>query len=244
MQNFFKETVKTRRKVTRYGLQAPARCLVVSLSYASAAKPPLPAATQEDIYHREVSTSLNLQLLLYFGFWFKVFFALTLLAAAWYKSRWIEKVPLAIAVLLLEFAFVFLLEPFRYFLGYRGNLSENVPHLFLFLILTVFPGILIEIFLLIAPDVLPELGADAECHPRCVLSLEKALVYVDVVFLCLQFLFGVGALRALIAKNTTEFYLMQDENVMAAFAEGGGGGGGNNSPTARLRRAFSSSGGS
>ncbi|CAD7922613.1 unnamed protein product [Amoebophrya sp. A120] len=141
-------------------------------------------------------------------------------------------------VFFLHTAFVFFLEPFRYYLGYRGNLSENVPHLFLFLILTVFPGMILEIFLLLSPDLLPEVGPNSKCHPRCMLPLEKALLYVDLgLFLVLQFCFGVNALRALIAKNTTEFYLMQDEQVASAFisAEGGGSG----SPTARLRRAFS-----
>ena len=62
----------------------------------TAAPPPAdaPAASlnkfRDDIYHREVTTSLHLQLLLYFGGYFKCFFAVTIILTGWYKSRWID----------------------------------------------------------------------------------------------------------------------------------------------------------
>ncbi|CAD7931456.1 unnamed protein product [Amoebophrya sp. A25] len=191
---------------------------------------------RDDIYHREVSTSLHLQLLLYFGFWFKCFAAVTLLLAGWYKSRWTSREGLAIAVYLLSLVYALIFEPARYYLGYRGNLTENVPNLLLFLILSIFPSFIVLFFLLIAPDVLPELGPSGKCHPRCVLPVEKAIYYVDVAFSTLQIVFGVNALQRLIAKNTTEFYLQQDEQVASAFADATQSH--TFSPSARLRRAF------
>lgn len=168
---------------------------------------------REGIWHTDVCTGVHLQMQLYFGGIFKAVMCVCYTFCGYYKSHWVTE-PWVYVFFALGIAHCFFFEPFRYYLGYRGNLNENVPHLFLFVILSLFPGLCTVSVLLIAPVAVKAM----QCH-RCVLPLEKALVYVDFCFVLAQLGFGAAQLRRLIAKNTTEFYLMQDSNIAGSFKD-------------------------
>lgn len=87
----------------------------------------------------EPCTSVHLQLLLYFGALFNGFEAVCFLFSLYYKSHWVSD-PVVYTFAVLGLVHCFFFEPFRYYLGFRGNLNEYVPHLFLFIVLSIFPS--------------------------------------------------------------------------------------------------------
>jgi len=70
-------------------------------------------------------------------------------------------------------------EPFRLFFGYSGNLHEKVPQLFAFVLLSVFPQMVMDF----------------------------ALNLLMLLFLIPEVIFGIRTLKVMIRIQATKFYL-------------------------------------
>ena len=175
---------------------------------------PLPSDSQTSLSNQKIrtpssshfQTSLPLQLTLYFGVLYTTLMAITFPPVIYYKLHFEISDSLVYLHASLAILHVLILEPFRYYLGYRGNLRENVPDLFLFLILTVFPALVLAVAMIALPGLL----SDTKCGGRaCIQPVERAMFLLDAPLVVLQLFFGIGGLRRLIAKNTQEFYLKE-----------------------------------
>jgi len=82
-------------------------------------------------------------------------------------------------------------EPFRLFFGYSGNLHEKVPQLFAFVLLSVFPQMVMVIYLLAIHQ----------------FALDFALNLLMLLFLIPEVIFGIRTLKVMIRIQATKFYL-------------------------------------
>eukprot|EP00927_Polykrikos_kofoidii_P011949 TRINITY_DN15124_c0_g1_i1.p1 TRINITY_DN15124_c0_g1~~TRINITY_DN15124_c0_g1_i1.p1 ORF type:complete len:244 (-),score=33.37 TRINITY_DN15124_c0_g1_i1:333-1064(-) len=157
---------------------------------------------------RELVCCVRLQLLLYFSVWYDVLFALIHFVVAWYKWRFI-KGPVVVTTFFLNLSLCAVLEPFRLYLGYAGNLFERVPELFLFNIFCIVPclGLLGTNFALVIvlPDMQPAQCSLVPDKP-CVLPIEKACWGFQIIMVFAEFVFGIRALKRLIREQSARFF--------------------------------------
>merc|ERR1712154_352941 len=87
------------------------------------------------------------------------------------------------------------IEASRVYLGYAGNLCEQVPHLFGFLFLSIFPqSILIVLIIALQWN-----------HSQNLITFFMNII--QILFICSQLLFGYGAIRNVIRAQTQKFKL-------------------------------------
>eukprot|EP00933_Yihiella_yeosuensis_P032578 TRINITY_DN26199_c1_g1_i1.p1 TRINITY_DN26199_c1_g1~~TRINITY_DN26199_c1_g1_i1.p1 ORF type:complete len:248 (-),score=21.42 TRINITY_DN26199_c1_g1_i1:103-846(-) len=160
------------------------------------------------VVDRPIICCVRLQVLLYYSFWFDILFAFLQVLAGWAKYRWIEGWTIW-SLFWANYIVCFCAEPCRLYLGYRGNLGERVPELFLF----VFICLSLMVFFvaqLALYEVLPWLQPP-DCTKvtarSCLLPLEKACWIVRLVFYLLELIFGIFALRRLIHEQSARFFV-------------------------------------
>ncbi|KAF4688396.1 hypothetical protein FOZ60_002862 [Perkinsus olseni] len=107
-------------------------------------------------------------------------------------------------VLLPMVIVVLALEGPRLALGYSGNLGERVPHLFLWLVISIFPLLVTLVAILVTRNQVQELTA-AAC-PSCLTSFEVVLICLEIALVCISVLVGIAVTRRLIAVKTFRFY--------------------------------------
>merc|ERR1711997_1180876 len=90
-------------------------------------------------------------------------------------------------------------ESSRIYLGYAGNLREQVPHLFGFLFLSVFPQTILIILII----------ALQWNNTENLLSF--VMNFIQILFICSQLLFGYIAIRNVIHAQTVKFKLKTKE---------------------------------
>mmetsp|Transcript_31914 Transcript_31914/g.69666 ORF Transcript_31914/g.69666 Transcript_31914/m.69666 type:complete len:215 (+) Transcript_31914:2-646(+) len=152
--------------------------------------------------------SLHLQMLLYFSSWYDVLFAAVHVLVGLFKWRWLKGAPI-IAVFGVNYLLCFMVEPFRLYLGYAGNLGERVPELFLFVFVSFF---LIAVWAgeFVVTRMLP-LFSPEECSlvpPQpCVMSVERASWLVRIILLLGELMLGMSALRRLIHEQSARFFV-------------------------------------
>jgi transmembrane protein 17 len=153
----------------------------------------------------DYSSSLPLQMLLYFNVcffpcWlFSLAFVLPVLALASSNQH----------VILMVFAFLFkaIIECVRLYLGYAGNLAERMPELTAFCLLTIIFQAPLSIFLLIY-----QLIATIEVQ----LALIFAVEILYLTFLVLEGVFGIYAVRIMVAAQSSRFHYRQFEEILSA----------------------------
>ncbi|KAK9816958.1 hypothetical protein WJX72_007457 [[Myrmecia] bisecta] len=144
--------------------------------------------------HRRVASHLMLQQLLYYN----NFYSLAWLAAT--AAQIIHKNGHGLAVNDTDYVrtalvcFWIIAEPFRLFIGYSGNLKENVPHLILFLVITLFPCAPVGVYML-----------KFQQHLR---PFDQAYNTVMVALLAAEFLAGIHAARHIARSQRRQFYLL------------------------------------
>mmetsp|Transcript_20031 Transcript_20031/g.63755 ORF Transcript_20031/g.63755 Transcript_20031/m.63755 type:complete len:147 (-) Transcript_20031:13-453(-) len=125
---------------------------------------------------RRVLTSLSLEVTLYFGGWYDIFYCLATLVVYIYKG---SELPYPDSNFRMEVAFLFLLalvEPCRLFLGSKGNKTER-PGPLIFCILLSAPVIALHIFYI--------------WGQTYVLKIDQVLSGIGLGFTCLQALIGI-----------------------------------------------------
>ena len=135
-------------------------------------------------------SSTPLQMILYYNVFFSVaYFLVNLLVLRW---KLLNEDGLMLEVFTpFLFALWALVEVYRLYLGYSGNLREQVPQLAGFLFISVFPQTVFVFFFLLIQK------------PR--LPLDEIAGYVLLVFIGLELLLGYWATQAIIQNKTARF---------------------------------------
>lgn len=136
-------------------------------------------------------------MLLYFNAMYSAVFAVFNLAIfVWKSSIWGP--PLIVSLLSPMFFCVWaFIEVIRLALGYYGNLSERVPWLVGFWILTLFPQPIAPLYFVLIQDLAGWFVMPLEV----ILSLLLALLYLSQLFV------AYSANRRLVAKAAADFHL-------------------------------------
>ncbi|CAF0980709.1 unnamed protein product [Rotaria magnacalcarata] len=161
--------------------------------------------SQEARIEIDYSSSLPLQMLLYFNVCFFPcwLFSLTFVLPVLTLNG--DNNP----IILMVFAFVFkaIIEFIRLYLGYTGNLAERMPELTAFCLLTIIFQIPLSIFLLIYPLIAP-------------LTVQLSLIFsveiIYIAFLVLEAVFGIYAVRIMVTAQSSRFHYRQFEEILAA----------------------------
>jgi len=162
-------------------------------------------------WESEFSSSSRLQVLLHFQWCYDLLFILCLVFIWWYKFRWIKDAPVFFLFFFTDLLICFVIEPARLYHGYCGNLTEQVPQLFLYLVLTFF-SIAILVFLLVLESV-----ADIVCPVEpCVLSIEYACWVLQLFLHILGLIEGYRAFNLSDTLQIQRFQLMDFQQAGAA----------------------------
>uniref|UniRef100_A0A0G4I9C5 Uncharacterized protein n=1 Tax=Chromera velia CCMP2878 TaxID=1169474 RepID=A0A0G4I9C5_9ALVE len=144
-------------------------------------------------------SSVLLQSLLFYDVLYKIPLFVIVIATAIWKYEVLPRDdyfatrgwrPSAVAIALLLAA----LEPLRLWIGYVGNLQEQVPQLFLYLMCSFFPSGAAVILLLLLPKF-------------NILDVERAAYCIQLFFYVTEALVGYRAVRLLIGSKTAKFFL-------------------------------------
>lgn len=154
----------------------------------------------------DYSSSLPLQMLLYFNVCFFPcwLFSLTFILPCLAPKSGTEPVIL----LVFAFAAKAIIEFVRLYLGYAGNLAERMPELTAFSLTTIIFQIPLSIFLLIYPLVREGIGVR--------MPLIAAVEIIYIVFLIFEGIFGVYAVRIMVAAQSSRFHYRQFEEILSA----------------------------
>ena len=153
-----------------------------------------------------VASSLPLQKLLYFNALFSLAFGASHAAsAAWKVLHARLASPLSALVLPLTVIVWAALEAVRLRYAFQGNLHEQVPALSAFWLLSVLPQ---------AP--LVGYMSVLSFEPRLRLQVDLLMGAGALLFIALELYFTFGTIRALIRKQTADFYLGCREDARAA----------------------------
>jgi transmembrane protein 17 len=137
-------------------------------------------------------SSLGLQMSLYYNSFLSVIFIIimgtcTVQKAALYK-RYVPVVAVGLYLVV---------EPYRLYFGFSGNLREKVPDLATYLLMTVFPQVPIVIYLGYLQSV---------TYP-----VDAIMGTLVLIFLIVQFYCGVKTMQRLIRMQTSQFLRSCDE---------------------------------
>ncbi|XP_062446393.1 transmembrane protein 17B-like [Rhea pennata] len=148
------------------------------------------------IYHpaREVLASLPLQMMLYFNVYYFPFWCL---AEGMMLQMKYSLLPRYYQLLLVAaFLILSLVEGFRLYLGYIGNLQEKVPELAGFLLLSFLIQLPLLLFLLMDNNIIR-------------LPLETAVHILYLAFLASEIPAAFFALKTMTKQLATQFHLQQ-----------------------------------
>jgi transmembrane protein 17 len=153
---------------------------------------------------REITSSLSLQILLYFNALSSAIYAIFSASLSVYKSNNLLSTNMGIGRYIAPFALVMWLitELPRLWFGYTGNLREKVPQLSAFQLLTIFPSLPAVVYLaLLQPVRFP---------------IETSLGLTIIFFEILELVVSYRALRRQIAIQTASFFRLVQEDPAEA----------------------------
>eukprot|EP00397_Hematodinium_sp_SG-2012_P049757 GEMP01057525.1.p2 GENE.GEMP01057525.1~~GEMP01057525.1.p2 ORF type:complete len:142 (+),score=25.88 GEMP01057525.1:243-668(+) len=131
----------------------------------------------------------------------------------WYKSPWISGAPTLLVFFFANVLLLFGFESARLYQGYAGNLQERVPQLFLYVLFT-FLSAMILVALIFLPWALSYEFPPNVCHKeRCILAIEYACWYVQLVLHGVGFCEGYVALKRSDALQIQRFNLVDFEEI-------------------------------
>ena len=152
--------------------------------------------------YESIVSSLPLQVSLYFHWRYSIifvgFYFVKWLSVKDFKSNNIMTsifVPIIISLWSL-------IEIARIYLGYAGNLREQVPHLFGFLFLTIFPQSILLILMMVL-----------QWNHQNYFVVDKVLSIFQVLFIIFQLLFGYISIKNVIHSQTMKFKLRMSQRA-------------------------------
>mmetsp|Transcript_5279 Transcript_5279/g.5778 ORF Transcript_5279/g.5778 Transcript_5279/m.5778 type:complete len:153 (+) Transcript_5279:74-532(+) len=137
-------------------------------------------------YTKPSLSSLPLQMLIYYNLLFSLIYLVLLGAGAIQKINSFNNFAQLIVLVVWIFT-----EPIRLYYGFTGNLKESVPHLSTYLLMTVFPQLPMVIYL--------------AYFQVLRLPIDAVVGSLMVIFLALQFYFGVTTIRTVMKNQTAQF---------------------------------------
>lgn len=148
----------------------------------------------------EVQSSLPLQLCLYFNVYFSPFWLLIHISTLCEKFLLLSQ--LYKILLLTVLAVVLPVEIARLYWGYVGNLTEKVPELAGFWLLTVFLQFPLHCFLLFHEG-------------KIIFPAERTIKILMMIFVILEIIFGYYAVKAIARHQSRKFqqHIMKLEDV-------------------------------
>jgi transmembrane protein 17 len=166
-----------------------------------------------------VASSLPLQKLLYYNYYYALAFGLSHIFFVVWKSLSLRLEPADAIALPVLVALWILFETLRLRLGYSGNLTEKVPEMAAFWLLTVLPQLPLTVFL-------------SFVQISALMPFDVALGIPMVLLQAAQLRPGLSTVRLFIRKQTADFYrvcqeeaLAKEENMLQHTGGGNGGGG-------------------
>jgi len=157
------------------------------------------------ITNTEVASSLPLQMCLYFNLHYSIFWGLLTLALMLFKENYLNVNTAYLILSPLLLSVWFLVEPFRIFFGYVGNLQEKVPQLTGFWLLTLIPQLPISFFFIVALP-LQWSGENAATKPMQ-LPFDRAGSIVMLIFNLSEAIVGYHALRRMVKSQVLKFHM-------------------------------------
>ncbi|CAM9761704.1 unnamed protein product [Laminaria digitata] len=158
-------------------------------------------------YASEISSSLSLQILIYYnGLLSAVYFFLEggLVIEKLHNYRF--ESSLQRTVLAPIFTVWAITEVQRFYLGYKGNIKEMVPHMCAFLLTTLFPQMFCLAFLAFFQE-----------HR---FPADPIIGSIHIGFLALELMVGYNGIKAIINKRTAQFFrVAQEEFLLRPEAE-------------------------
>jgi transmembrane protein 17 len=141
----------------------------------------------------EITSSVNFQMMMYFhAYFFAAFFVLSIFTSMW-RVQWHQLELWQEALHYLIFAIWSIAEAGRLYLGFVGNLAEKVPHMVGFMLISVFPQLLLMVyFQILQPNPTP---------------LDTALLQLQWTFYVAELLWGYKTVRKLLRLQSAKYYL-------------------------------------
>ena len=170
------------------------------------------------IQTEEVGSSLPLQMLIYFNGYYSIMFVVMSVFLTFHRLDTYMMDPFFRLLIPVVTVIWVICEPVRLYFGWSGNLTENVPGMSAFCLLTAFPVLPCTLFLAFGQAPF--------------LPFDTAVGVPMIVFLLLEFLVSAFSLRKLIEKQTAKFFqLLQEEDIggVGPGNDGGHAGGGESS---------------
>lgn len=157
-----------------------------------------------------VSSSLQLQKLLFYNFYFSIAYGACHLSSMAYKLIHFDGLAENIVILPGGIGAWIVLECARLRLAYLGNLNEQVPTLSAFWLLTILPQLPLVAWM-----------SFYQWETAMVLKLDNVVGAIMILILLLELYFGIGTVRTLIRNQTADFYhLVLQEARLQAVKEG------------------------
>lgn len=144
-----------------------------------------------DKKQQEIVSSLELQVSLYFHWRFSILWVVTHSILLYKKSNNITQFERLVTS--VTFVIWCIIEIFRIYLGYCGNLREQVPHLAGFFFLSLFPQFILMIIFLILPNYSNQT------------SLEIVFLSFQIAFFIFELIFGYLTTKNVIRVKTLRF---------------------------------------
>eukprot|EP01084_Bolivina_argentea_P154356 269091_1 len=150
--------------------------------------------------YEEIISSLPLQISLYFHWRYSIvyviFFVIKYIVV---KDNYNDLISIFIPIIVSLWSIV---EASRIYLGYAGNLCEQVPHLFGFLFLTIFPQSVLIILLMVL-----------QWNRTNYWAIDKALNIFQILFIISQLIFGYISIKNVIHAQTLKFKLKMSQRA-------------------------------
>ncbi|KAG5178840.1 hypothetical protein JKP88DRAFT_153784, partial [Tribonema minus] len=146
-------------------------------------------------YQSETSSSLPAQVLMYFNVMFSIiYFIMEGSLVIMKMSQYVFDSPLQRIVCAPAFMIWALVEVFRLYFGYSGNIEEMVPQMTAFVLMTVFPQSLVVLYL--------------TTFQEFVFPADAAMGGTMLALLAAETVAGAGAVRSIARKRTAQFHRM------------------------------------
>lgn len=147
------------------------------------------------VVEADVSSSLPLQVFLFYNWYYSLLMFVILICTNSYKQITIKS-----SYSFIHFIFVILwgiCEWIRLYYGFIGNIRENFPELIAFLVMTV---------VFSAPLIAYQFLAIQVRFP-----IDEVVAVLQIIFMCLELIIGVFAVRTLVRNQTAIFFLRNDK---------------------------------
>eukprot|EP01084_Bolivina_argentea_P024340 45370_1 len=152
--------------------------------------------------YEEIVSSLGLQVSLYFHWRYSIVYVSFYVIKFIAMNEDIDFSDLISVFVPVILALWSVIEISRIYLGYAGNLGEQVPHLFGFLFLSIFPQSILIILMMVLPWNRPNHWV-----------VDKVLNVFQILFILSQLGFGYIAIKKVIQAQTLKFKIKTNQRI-------------------------------